>query len=99
MSLGPNALQRTLGHRAQHLRLAQNLTQQDVARRAGVGLATVQRFEKTGNASLRSLLKLAFVLGAEPGFEALFPLPEVRSIAEVLEQEATIERRRARPPR
>lgn len=99
--LSPPALQRALGERARELRLAQNLSQQELAGRAGLGLATVQRFERTGQASLRSVVKLAFVLGAEQGFDALFPLPEVRSITEALRQEATLgqRRRRARPTR
>lgn len=99
--LSPPALQLSLGERARDLRLAQNLSQQELARRAGLGLATVQRFERTGQASLRSVVKLAFVLGAEQGFEALFPLPEVQSIDEALQQEAALaqRRRRARPAR
>ena len=45
------------------LRLDQGLTQQGLARRSGVSLGSLKRFEATGQISLESLLHLAQAMG------------------------------------
>jgi hypothetical protein len=67
-----------------------------VARRAGLGLATVQRFEKSGQAGFDAVLAIAWVLRAEGGFEHLFELPPFKTIDQALAQEALVTRKRAR---
>jgi transcriptional regulator with XRE-family HTH domain len=52
-------------------RLAMNLTQRDLASRAGVSLASLKRFEREGLISLSSLLSLAMALGCLDDFERL----------------------------
>jgi transcriptional regulator with XRE-family HTH domain len=86
---------RTLGARARTLRLLQNLRQAEVAARAGVGVMTVLRFEKAGQASLASALRIAAALGAEAGFEALFQAPPFRTLDEALLRATVVQRRRA----
>ena len=46
-------------------------TQEKLATRSGVSLGTLKRFERTGQISLESLLKLAFVLECLDGFNEL----------------------------
>ena len=43
----PDVMQRT-AQRAKALRLAQNITQQELADKTGIAVGTVKRFEKTG---------------------------------------------------
>lgn len=76
-------------------RLAMGFTQQGLAKRSGVSLATLRKFEQKGIISLESFLKLAMVLEAlEDVVEATEPpAPEYSSIDEVLEAE------RKKPPR
>jgi len=50
-------------------RLALNLTQEGLAKRSGVGLPSLRRFERTGLISLDSLLNLALVLDCLPDFD------------------------------
>ena len=88
-----------LGLRARRLRLISNLTQAELARRAGVGLATVQRFEKTGHGSLDSTLRIAIALRAEADFDRLFSPPRYASLDEALARPAIFERKRARGQR
>lgn len=70
-------------------RLAMGLTQQGLAKRSGVSLATLRKFEQKGIISLESFLKLAMVLDAlediVKGTE--LPAPAYLSIDEVLESE------------
>jgi len=86
---------KALGERARQLRLLRKLRQDELAARAGVGVATVHRFEKTGTASLENVLRIATALQAEVGFDKLFELPAYSSLDEALERPAIAKRRRA----
>lgn len=70
--------------RARKRRLENNLSQEGLAKRAGVSLGTLKRFERTGDISVESLIALAFALNAETEFEGLFPKQEYRSIDDVI---------------
>ena len=79
----PRDMARTLAGRAKSLRLERGWTQQEVALRAGLALATYRRFERTGRISLERLLKLAVVLDARAGVEHLFAAGPARSLDEL----------------
>jgi HTH-type transcriptional regulator / antitoxin HipB len=79
-----------LGDRVRQLRLARNWRLATLAQRAGLGLATVQRFETTGRITLENLLKLADALGRLHELDGLFRPPPARSLDE-------LERSTARP--
>lgn len=68
----PQEAASNLAARAKARRLAMNLTQEGLARRSGVTLPSLKRFERTGQISLESLLKLALVLDCLQEFERLF---------------------------
>ena len=72
-----------------------DLRQEELATRAGVGIATVRRFEKTGAASIENVLRIATVLNAESGFEKLFEAPRYTSLDEALAQPEAAHRQRA----
>lgn len=67
-------------------RLAMNLTQEGLAARSGVPVATLRKFEQKGVISLESFLKLLMVLGGlEEVIQVLKPTkPTFTSIEEVL---------------
>jgi transcriptional regulator with XRE-family HTH domain len=73
-----------LGARARALRIIRQLQQAEVATRAGIGVATVKRFERSGRASMENVLRIATVLGADAGFDALFVPPRYRTLDEAL---------------
>ena len=56
-------VQTRLGASLARQRLARNWTQQELARRSGASLPTVQRIEAKGSGNIDSLLKIARVLG------------------------------------
>lgn len=76
-------------------RLATGLTQQGLAKRSGVSLATLRKFEQKGIISLESFLRLAMVLDTLENMVKATELSvtEYSSIDEVLEAE------RKKPPR
>jgi transcriptional regulator with XRE-family HTH domain len=88
-----------LGERARALRVLRNLQQEELASRAGIGVATVKRFERTGRASMENVLRIASVLGARDGVESLFAAPKFRSIDEAMSMSAAKQRQRVRRSR
>jgi transcriptional regulator with XRE-family HTH domain len=84
-----------VGERARKLRLLRKLRQEELATRAGVGVATIHRFEKTGTASIENVLRIATALNAEPAFEKLFELPAFTSLDEALARPEVTTRQRA----
>lgn len=85
-----------IGARARTLRLVRGLRQEELGIRAGVGVATVVRFERSGRASIENALRLAFALGAEPGFERLFEAPPFASLDDALTRPLRTRRQRGR---
>ncbi|MHB1103430.1 MAG: helix-turn-helix domain-containing protein [Devosia sp.] len=75
-----------LAGRARDRRLAQNMTQAGLAARAGVSLGTLKLFERTGKASLETVLRIAFALGADAEFDQLFAALSPRTIDDVIEK-------------
>lgn len=68
----PNEARKDLANRAKDRRLSMNLSQEGLARRAGISAGTVKRFEKTGHISIDSLFKVALVLEALEEFYGTF---------------------------
>jgi len=91
--LTPGDLQRQLADRLRVLRLAMDLTQKTLALRAGVTYATLRRFERTGDISLKHLARLAHALGRLDDFDQLLKPPPAASMAE-LEAQVTRPRRK-----
>lgn len=87
--------QRAIAENMRNRRLATGLTQQGLAKRSGVSLATLRKFEQKGIISLESFLRLAMVLDTlEDMVKATeLSVTEYSSIDEVLEAE------RKKPPR
>ncbi len=85
-----------LGMRVRDWRLAQNLSQQELALKASASLSSIRRLESTGQATLNLLVRVAQALQATQALEELFVRP-VQTIAQ-LEQSAVPVRQRARKP-
>lgn len=96
--ISPSKAQQKIAHNIREKRLAMELTQEGLAERSGVPLATLRKFEQKGLISLESLLKLLLVVG---GIEELIdalkpPKSEFTSIDEVLKEDKNINRKRGR---
>jgi transcriptional regulator with XRE-family HTH domain len=84
-----------LGERAKQLRLLRKLRQDELAERAGIGIATVRRFEKAGTASMENVLRIATALSAELAFDKLFEAPPFASLDDALARPQAMTRQRA----
>lgn len=68
-------------------RKEKKLTQVELSRLAGVSLGSLKRFEQTGNISLNSLIKIAFVLDCQEDFDSPFCKKRYSSIQEVIDEQ------------
>lgn len=83
-----------IASRAREKRLSRNMTQQELAKRTGVSLGSIKRFETTGLISLSSLLEIALVLDSLPDFDALFA--QTASVSDLYNLPTRKQRSRAR---
>ena len=72
---------RDIAARHQVLRKQAGFSQSELAKRSGVSLGSLKRFERTGQISLESLLKLTDVLNRLSDFEAILqPIENIDAI-------------------
>lgn len=83
-----------LARRVRERRLDAAWTQEGLANRSGVSLASLKRFERFGLISLEGLIRLAIALDCVDGFNGLFQPKPYQTLQDVLAQEAKSKRRR-----
>jgi transcriptional regulator with XRE-family HTH domain len=92
-----SALEAEIGRRLAASRLAENLSQAQLAEEAGVARRTITRLENGEGVSLETLIRVMRALGLARRLESLSPDPKVRPIDRVRLKGK--ERKRARPKR
>lgn len=83
----PKEIQLNIAQRIRKLRKSRKMTLEQFAKASGVSLGSIKRFERTGQISLQSLVKIAFALGREEELEQLFENVEIHSIEEIIHGE------------
>lgn len=89
----PGEIVKRLCQRLRTERLALQMTQGDVAARAGLGINTVSNLEAGRNISFESVIRVAMVLGRLREVEELF-LPKLDSLDDILRYEDSSKRQR-----
>jgi len=79
----PPEMAAELAERLKTLRLARAWSREELARRSGVTVSSIKRFETTGEIALARLLMLAFILDALEDFEKVFQRKAPRTMKEV----------------
>jgi transcriptional regulator with XRE-family HTH domain len=74
-----------IAKRLRNRRLAQNLTLVGLARRSGVPLGTLKKFERTGQIALVSFIRLVITLKDEAALENLLLEQQFETLDEVLQ--------------
>ena len=87
---------RALGVRLREQRLAQSLTQRELAQMVGLSLGAVRKLESDGQCSLETLVRVAQALGLLEALDDLFVLKR-QSIAQM--EQVDLVSRRQRAPR
>ena len=85
-----------LGARLREQRLAQSLTQRELAQMAGLSLGALRKLESDGQCSLETLVRVVQALGLLEALDDLFMLKR-QSIAQM--EQADLVSRRQRAPR
>lgn len=88
-------IEQEIGLRLARLRLARNVTQIDLAQRAGIGVRTLRRLEAGDPSTLDTFLRVATALDLEHAILSVLPEGDIRPIERVSQKGR--ERRRARP--
>ena len=83
----PNELNMDIAKRVSARRKEQNITQEQLSVKSDVSYGSIKRFERTGEISLSSLIKIAFALGLEDDFDLLFAKKGYASIQEVIDEQ------------
>lgn len=96
-AMTPGSLCSELGARLAKVRLSRNITQEALAREAGIGLRTLRRLEAGHSCALDSFLRIVTTLGLTDHLLGAIPSQEIRPIEHIGTQRS--ERKRARPTR
>lgn len=88
MLKSPGDVNYDIAKRVSDRRKEQKITQKELSVRANVSYGSIKRFERTGEISLSSLIKIAFALGFEDDFDQLFAKKGYRSIQEVIDEQS-----------
>jgi transcriptional regulator with XRE-family HTH domain len=91
----PSEIVTRLCDRLRTERLAQQMTQADVAGRAGIGTNTVSNLEAGRNVGFENVVRVAMVLGRTKELEGLF-LPKLDSLEDIRRYENSVNRHRAK---
>ena len=91
----PSEIVKRLCDRLRTERLALQMTQADVAGRAGIGTNTVSNLETGRNVGFENVVRVAMVLGRTKELEGLF-LPKLDSLEDIRRYENTVNRRRTK---
>jgi transcriptional regulator with XRE-family HTH domain len=94
----PESICRMIGGRSRVLRLARNLSQQELAQMVNVSLSSIRRFESSGQGAFVLVARIALALQATDDLESLFALPaQTIALAEAAAQVAQRQRARKSP--
>ena len=94
----PDELQVELGQAIRQRRIAQGLSQEEAAKRAGMSLSSWKRMEGRPS-SVDHLVSAAITLRCEDGISALFPPPAASSMDDLLQRQAVAAKAPSRAPR
>lgn len=83
----PNEVNKDIAKRMRERRKEKKLSQIRLSERSDVSLGSLKRFERTGEISLSSLVKIAFALDCEDDFDFLFAKKGYSSIQEVIDEQ------------
>lgn len=76
----PGDISAELAERVKARRKELDMSQSALAKKSGVSLGSLRRFEQHHEISLTSLINIAFALGCENDFDALFATPRYASL-------------------
>lgn len=83
----PSDIAVKLAKKMKSIRKRRKITQKQLAARSNVSYATLRKYEKTGQISLESFIKISMELGLTDELNNLFSTPIYNSIEEVINEQ------------
>lgn len=83
----PKEISGVIVEHARARRKEAHLTQEQLSGKSGVSLGSIKRFERTGEISLSSLIRISVALGCQEDFLQLFEKKQYQSIQEILDEQ------------
>ena len=83
----PSDIAVKLAQKMKSIRKRRKITQKQLAARSNVSYATLRKYEKTGQISLESFIKISMELGLTNELINLFSTPVYNSIEEVINEQ------------
>ena len=80
----PNEIAQNLAEKIKQQRKKLRISQKSLAKKSGVSLGSIKRFETKYEISFQSLIKIAIALDLDGDFESLFTVKTYSSIDEVI---------------
>ena len=84
----PSDITKRLAERMKKVRKRNKISQEHLAARSNVSYSTLRKFERTGQISLESFVKLTMELGFASDLDEIFTKPVYNSIEEVINERA-----------
>lgn len=91
----PDEMVSLLCDRLRKERINQQMTQSELAKRAGIGVNTLSNLESGKNTGFENIIRVAMVLGRTAELEGLFK-PRLESLEDLRRYESTLTRKRIR---
>lgn len=82
----PDSISKDIVARVKNRRKERNITQEKLSKLSNVSLGSIKRFERTGEISFYSLIKIAIVLECEDDFDQLFTQKYYETIEDVINE-------------
>lgn len=95
-NVSPGSIARKIAENLRQRRLSLDLTQNALAKKSGVSLGSLKRFESLGEISLKNLLLLAICLNSTDEFLSLFEQRDYQSVDDVIRAKYVKTRKRGR---
>ncbi len=83
----PDETSKSIVERMKARRKELKITQKRLSELSDVSYGSIKRYEATGEISLTSLIKIAYVLDCEDDFDHLFAKKKYRSIQELIDEQ------------
>ncbi len=83
----PKEISGTIVEHVRARRKEAHLTQEQLSGKSGVSLGSIKRFERTGEISLSSLIRISVALDCQEDFLQLFVKKQYQSIQEILDEQ------------
>jgi transcriptional regulator with XRE-family HTH domain len=99
MLMTTEEIQAELGQRIQALRLAHNITQEELGARVGLSRSTIRKLETTGHVTLEAFVRVLGALGRTEDLESILMPHAPVSIAALEKQSMTRQRAGAKEKR